>query len=310
MGCSLRLISLSAARRVREAFSSMLSVGGHVEPHLRDVVTDTLTNPGNLVRAQLAYGVAVGEGVAPPRALRLAVAVEYFHVASLLFDDMPAMDDARSRRGRPCTHLVHGEAAATLGALALIARAYELLWQALEGLPPQGRERATRLVADCLGLGGILDGQARDVHFQRRVARELDILRVSAAKTVPLIRLALVLPAILAGARARTIARLERLAVHWGLAYQVLDDFKDVLLSEAEAGKTTSRDHRLGRPNLPQQAGVERALERLAQILSAARAEVWILGRREGDSPLGRLQEALEAAHADVVRRLAMTAAA
>lgn len=310
MGCSLRLISLSAARRVREAFSSMLPVGGHVEPHLRDVVTDTLTNPGNLVRAQLAYGVAVGGGVAPTRALRLAVAVEYFHAASLLFDDMPAMDDARSRRGRPCPHLVHGEAAATLGALALITRAYELLWQALEDLRPRGRERATRLVADCLGLAGILDGQARDVHFQRRAAREPDILRVAAAKTVPLIRLALVLPAILSGARARMIARLERLAAHWGLAYQVLDDFKDVLLSEAEAGKTTSRDGRLGRPNLPQHAGVELALERLAQILSEARAEVWILGRGEGNSPLGRLQEALEAAHEDVVRRLATAAAA
>ena len=310
MGCSLRLVSPRAARRVRKAFSAMLSVGGDVEPHLRDVVTETLANPGNLVRAQLAYGVAVSGGVAPARALRLAVAVEYFHAASLLFDDMPAMDDARSRRGRPCPHLIHGEAAATLGALALITRAYELLWQALEDLPPPGRERATRLVAECLGLAGILDGQARDVHFQRRAAREPDILRVGAAKTVPLIRLALVLPAILAGARARTIARLERLAAHWGLAYQVLDDFKDVLLSEAEAGKTTSRDHRLGRPNLPQQAGVERALERLAQILSAARAEVWILGRREGNSPLEHLQEALEAAHADVVRRLATAAAA
>jgi geranylgeranyl diphosphate synthase, type II len=270
MGCSLRLVSLSAARRVRKAFSAMLSVGSDVEPHLRDVVSETLANPGNLVRAQLAYGVAVGGGVAPARALRLAVAVEYFHAASLLFDDMPAMED----------------------------------------LSPQGRERATRLVAECLGLAGILDGQARDVHFQRRAAREPDILRVGAAKTVPLVRLALVLPAILAGARARTIARLERLAAHWGLAYQVLDDFKDVLLSEAEAGKTTSRDHRLGRPNLPQQAGVARALERLAQILSAARAEVWILGRRERNSSLERLQEALEAAHADVVRRLATAAAA
>lgn len=310
MESCLRLVSLSAARRVREAFSAMLSAGGAVEPRLRGVVTDTLANPGNLVRAQLAYGVAVGGGVAPARALRLAVAVEYFHVASLIFDDMPAMDDASSRRGRPCPHLVHGEAAATLGALALITRAYELLWQALEGLCPSGRERATRLVADCLGLGGILDGQARDVHFQRRTAREPDIIRVAAAKTVPLIRLALVMPAILAGVRARTIARLERLAAHWGLAYQVLDDFKDVLLSEAEAGKTTSRDHRLGRPNLPQHAGVERALERLAQILSAARAEVWVLGRGQGNSPLVRLQEALEAAHEDVVRRLATATAA
>ena len=77
------------------------------------------------------------------------------------------MDDARERRGRPCPHRTHGEASATLGALALITRAYGLLWEVLGTLDGERRARAGALVGECLGAEGILDGQARDLRFER-----------------------------------------------------------------------------------------------------------------------------------------------
>jgi len=312
MGRVIQILRTGELRQVRRAFSLMLRAEEGVERHLHGVVADTLAHPGSLVRAQLAYGLARRSGVAETPALGLAVAVEYFHAASLIFDDMPAMDDAASRRGRPCPHRVHGEAAATLGALALITRAYGLLWEALDTVPAESRGRAAALVNDCLGLSGILDGQARDVHFARRSAREQDVLHVAAAKTVPLIRLAIVLPALVAGAGLDSLARLERIAARWGLAYQILDDFKDVLLSEPEAGKSTRRDRRLGRPNLPELSGTARALARLARLLAEARREVRALERAGGEAwaPLARLQDELESARGQVVQRLAAEAAA
>ncbi|NJM12209.1 MAG: hypothetical protein HC889_10265 [Synechococcaceae cyanobacterium SM1_2_3] len=77
--------------------------------------------------------------------------MEYFHTASLIFDDLPSMDDAEERRGHPCPHKVHGESAAILGALALINRGYALLWKVLSRLPRQRRHRAAELVESCLG---------------------------------------------------------------------------------------------------------------------------------------------------------------
>lgn len=310
-----RLLSDSEARRVRHAFADLLPLGAGLEPRLRAVVADVLGHPGSLARAQLAYGLGVRRGLESGRALKLGVAVEYFHSASLLFDDMPSMDDATERRGRPCPHVVHGEAATILGALALITRGYGLLWEAFgEGSGGIGTgercQAAAALVGECLGIAGILDGQSRDVHFRRDPADPASAetaARIEAAKTVPLVRLALVLPAIVAGESPETVRRLERLAAAWGLAYQILDDFKDSLMDAGETGKTPGRDAGLGRPNLPALTGPRQALVRLARLLGEARGIVGALAIEGGPAswaPLASLQEFLEAEVAEVERRL------
>ena len=299
------VLDARAARRVRHAYATMLPLEDRLEPHLRGVVRDTLAHPGSLARAQLAFRLGMRRGASPRCALGVAVAIEYFHSASLIFDDMPAMDDARRRRGRACAHRVWGEAAATLGALALITRAYDVLWQAIADLPKTRRRRIASLVVSNLGVCGILDGQARDVHFGRRLADETEILRVAAAKTVPLVRLALLIPALATGADRPTLDRLDRLAGSWGIAYQILDDFKDLLLTEREAGKSTARDRGLGRPNLPERAGSARALRRLDGRLAAAQHEVsrLVVGDRVW-RPLEQVQTYLEETRAGVAQRL------
>ncbi|HKH44497.1 MAG TPA: polyprenyl synthetase family protein [Thermoanaerobaculia bacterium] len=308
-----RLLCAREAYRVQQAFSDLMPLDGCVDPRLRAVVTDVLAHPGSLARAQLAYGLGVRRGLPAERALKLAVAAEYFHSASLIFDDMPSMDDATERRGRPCPHLVHGEAAATLGALALITRAYALLWEAIGDGPGTRRAAAAALVGECLGIAGILDGQARDVHFRREGASPEGVAEVAVAKTVPLIRLAMVLPAMVAGEDAETLDRLERLAAAWGLAYQILDDFKDRLFGSAESGKTAGRDAGLGRPNLPDLAGPRPALARLRRLLVEARGLIDALaaaGGAERWDPLGSLQDFLEAEVRDVALRVAEQEAA
>lgn len=295
---------------MRQAFAALLPLAGCRDPRLRAVVADVLGHPGSLARAQLAYGLGCSRGLAAERALHLGVAVEYFHSASLIFDDMPSMDDALERRGRPCPHVVHGEAAAVLGALALITRGYGLLWEAIGAGP--GRAAAAALVGECLGLAGILDGQARDVHFRREGASPEAVAEVAVAKTVPLIRLALVLPAVVAGEDGATLGRLERLASSWGLAYQILDDFKDRLMGPEETGKTAGRDAGLGRPNLPALAGPQCSLARLRHLLATARAVVDRLEALPGRGwdPLGSLQDFLEREALDVERRLGAPVAA
>src|SRR5689334_4084547 len=101
----LYLLAEPELRQVRRAFSSMMPLDGCQDVRLRAVVSDVLAHPGSLARAQLAYGLGVRRGLDPERALKLGVAVEYFHSASLIFDDMPSMDDATERRGRSCPHV-------------------------------------------------------------------------------------------------------------------------------------------------------------------------------------------------------------
>lgn len=295
-----------AERYVAAGYRRLLRPSAGLERGLRAVIEDALDHPGSLVRAQLAFDVQRRHGVAPRRARQLAVAIEYFHTASLLFDDLPAMDGATTRRGRPCPHTVWGEASVMLAALALINRAYALLWQVLAELPAERRRRAGRLVEQCLGMAGILDGQARDLGFVAGSGEEA-VRAVAHGKTVTLVRLSLLLPAIVAGVEAAEIARLDRLASAWGLAYQVLDDWKDLLLSGAEAGKSTGRDRVLGRPSMPREAGAERSLAILDRQLAMAREELDALTAEGAWSALARLQTMLEGERRKVTDGLADT---
>jgi geranylgeranyl pyrophosphate synthase len=226
-----------------------------------------------------------------------------------VFDDLPAMDDARERRGRPCPHVTQGEAPAMLGALALITRAYALLWEVLGTLPAERRAAAGKLVSACLGSEGILDGQARDLGFGGTGPENPDpaeaVLRVARGKTVSLVRLALVLPALAGGAGAEALQLLERLASAWGLAYQVLDDFKDLLMSREETGKSTARDRLLGRPNLPAAVGPGAAMARLEGMLAEGEEALDSLTATGFPTArLDRLQRFLEAETGRVRERL------
>jgi len=52
-------------------------------------------------RPQIVFQMATAYDLDVARAKDLAIAIEYFHTASLLFDDLPCMDDAERRRGSP-----------------------------------------------------------------------------------------------------------------------------------------------------------------------------------------------------------------
>jgi geranylgeranyl diphosphate synthase, type II len=87
-------------------------------------------------------------------------------------------------------------------------------------------------------------------------------------KTVSLIRLALVLPAIIAQAQPHEANLLDRLAIFWGLSYQTLDDLKDVLHGDDVHGKTAARDACLDRPNLALTIGVPESFARIERLMN------------------------------------------
>lgn len=286
-----RLVPLLGAedyRQVLNAFRRELPAAATLEPHLAGAVADLLAAPGSLIRAQLAFGTGKALGLEVAAARALATAVEYLHTASLVFDDLPAMDDAVERRGRPCPHLLHGEGAAILAALAFVHRAHALVAQATFGQPEERARRAWECLESQIGLGGILDGQARDLHFSGIG----DSASLAAGKTTPLLRLALLLPAIVAGVSPAIEATLDRIAAIFGDTYQALDDFRDLFESSAQSGKTAGRDRLLGRPNRVEALGAQEAWRTLDRNLVEARSAIEELAALpELVAPLARMRD-------------------
>jgi geranylgeranyl pyrophosphate synthase len=244
------------------------------EPTLARAIQHALKHSGSMVRARVCYLLARNFNLGETASMDLALSLELFHTASLLFDDLPCMDNAQERRGAPCTHTMFGEAAAILSALALINKAYNFLWSAMREANPKVRTEATEFVEQCLGVAGILNGQSLDLHFSGTQSSGGSgrcggrVMRVALGKTVSLIKMTLVLPALVGGASRAECKLLNRLSVFWGLAYQVMDDLKDVLAVAEQTGKTTHRDGLLGRPNLALAEGPVRTTRLLTRLIS------------------------------------------
>lgn len=263
IGCARTLMAGS--------FSHGMGRMERVEPRLAAALDDVLARPGSLVRAVAAYLVGIEMGVPEPAARAVGCGIEYLHTASLVFDDLPAMDDARARRGAACVHVTHGESIAMLAALALVNRGYALLWQGIRHASPANLEKAGEWVDARLGVNGVIGGQAHDLRGWRADQSPADVSEVAARKTADLLRLTIVLPAIIGRGTRREIQLLDRLSMLSGLAYQAADDIKDVLGSEVGFGKTGGRDEHLGRPNIVTAEGLPAAMARLDRLRLAAR---------------------------------------
>lgn len=223
---------------------------------LSEALEYELRSGGKRVRPLLTLDSAEIFGVPENDALRLACAVEYLHLASVILDDLPSMDDAQTRRHLPALHVVFGEAIATLAALSLYARAFEILaeWPVL-----------AREAARAVGSEGMIGGQAADL-----CGRHADRL----AKTTPLIRFALSAPARLARANAAAIAAIEEFGELLGQAYQLCDDLLDALATEDRTGKTAHQDLRHNRPALAPGAGPRELYAHLRALVRRAVATV------------------------------------
>lgn len=240
-----------------------------VEPRLAAALRDILSRHGSLIRAVAAYLTGLALGMNEEAARAIGCGIEYLHTASLIFDDLPAMDDARLRRGAACLHVIHGEPVAMLAALALINRGYTLLWQGIHQASPSRRSEAAQWIDSKLGIHGLTGGQAWDLRGWRDGQTVADVSEVAARKTADLLRLTIVLPAIAGNGTRREIQLLDRLATLRGLAYQAADDLKDVFSNEPESGKSGRRDEELGRPNLVIAEGPAAAIRRCSRLIAA-----------------------------------------
>ncbi|AEG91855.1 polyprenyl synthetase family protein [Ramlibacter tataouinensis] len=201
---------------------------------------DAALAPGKRLRPllMLAAGRALaGRGEA---VLDLACAVEMVHAASLVLDDMPCMDDARLRRGRPAVHVRHGQDVAMLAAVALLTQAYGAV-AAAPGLDGAVRAQLVGVLCDAVGARGLVRGQYRDLR-EGAAARSLqDIAETNEQKTGVLFAAALEMAALAAGA-PDAVAALRAAAGEIGQAFQLRDDLEDGAAGTAVPLKDRHKD--------------------------------------------------------------------
>jgi farnesyl diphosphate synthase len=247
------------------------------EAALRDALADARTAPrlaeamrhaalggGKRLRPLLVHAAGHAFG-APGEALDApATAVELVHAFSLVHDDLPAMDDDALRRGRPTVHVAFDEATAILAGDALQALAFAVLARAR--LPAEARIALVGELALASGIQGMCAGQALDMEATGRALRLTELESLHSLKTGALIRAAVRMGAIAAGAPEQSRAGLDRYASALGLAFQIRDDVLDVEGDAAQLGKTAGKDAAQGKNTYPGLLGMAASRARLLEL--------------------------------------------
>ncbi len=277
-----RLAELAA--RVEARLPELLPPAGERPRRVHEAMRHALTSPGKRLRPALTLAVAelLGRPGAAARepVLDLGCAVEMVHACSLVFDDLPAQDDAAMRRGRPTVHRAFGEDVAQLAGLALLSRAYAVVAEAGQRLALRRYtvEDMVHHLAAAIGTEGLIGGQALDLHTP---PEELDLERleyIHSHKTGALFIAAGELGAMAVDARRRDLEGITRYAKNLGLAFQITDDLLDVLGTPEVTGKDSHQDE--GKVTFVKLLGVEGAQTLAAELTEFAVESLAPFGRR------------------------------
>jgi len=232
---------------------------------LRLAMRDAVLAGGKRMRSQLALEsysvVARAQGRVGNRdeIVPAACALELIHAYSLVHDDLPAMDNADTRRGAPSSHIRWGQATAILVGDGLQTLAFEVMCS-LQVLPERVLQ-AIRLLAQAAGEAGMVGGQAIDIDWSKENLTSVEgqaLLEMHALKTGALIRASGEIGAVLAGGEASQVAALREYGRHLGRAFQIQDDVLDVEGDPEVTGKKAT-DQANFKITAPGAFGLERA---------------------------------------------------
>jgi geranylgeranyl diphosphate synthase, type II len=174
-----------------------------------------LASSGKRFRALLVLASGEAVNASEIALFDAAIAIEMVHAHSLILDDLPCMDDAKTRRHKPALHIEFGESIALLAASTLLSEAYAVLTRHGD----ENNSSRCQILSQACGMQGIAQGQVIDL---------LGGECISQMKTAPLIAGALQL-GLSCGlqASAYQIDRFRQFGLHLGNAYQLRDDALD-----------------------------------------------------------------------------------
>ena len=247
-----KFVKAAVDRRLR----ALLPGQGRQPNDLAAALSYSLLAPGKRIRPILTVLAAWELGEQDLTALDAGCALEMVHTASLILDDLPAMDDADTRRGQPATHVRFGEDVAMLAAITLLSMAYGTIG-GMAHVPGDVRCHLIGILARAIGPDGLTGGQYADLR-----PRMIDDVHAAAEankrKTGALFVAAAEIATALQGVSQAEANGLHRSIGELGQAYQLFDD----LIDSADVDRN-GRPQDAEKATIPSLVGLDAARSRL-----------------------------------------------
>ncbi len=251
---------------------------------LQDASKHLITG-GKKIRPSLVLLSCEAVGGSVDSALKTAAAVELIHTFSLIHDDIMDKDDMR--RGKPSVHVKWGEPMAILTGDTLFSKAFEtILETGIDGVTYERVVGALKTVVD--SCTKICEGQAFDMCFEGNFeVTEVEYMNMIYMKTAALIAAASKAGAILGGGTPQQVEAFEEYGKLIGLAFQIQDDYLDVVSSEEDLGKPVGSDIVEGKMTLM-------VVNALSKASPEDKKELISILKAHEDTDVGRAIEILE----------------
>ena len=251
-------------------FARLLAPTADGRERLYEAMRHAAMGGGKRLRPLLTLGASRLFAVSRERALRVGCAIEAIHVYSLIHDDLPCMDDADLRRGKPTIHKAFGEAEAVLAGDSLHALAFEILSGPATHEDPWVRSDLVFELARAAGPAGMAGGQMMDLSAEGQQLDLPAITRLQQLKTGALIEYSVEAACIMVKIAPEARTPYRGYARNIGLAFQIADDLIDFSGDAAAAGKPTGRDADAGKATFVSLLGEERARQQAGFLVNQA----------------------------------------
>ena len=214
---------------------------------------------GKKIRSSVIISVGKLFNLKPSRLINICGAVECIHSYSLIHDDLPCMDNDKTRRGKPSTHIKFGESTAVLAGNSLLTLAFEMIADKKYLISKTSKVELIKELALCSGHTGIAGGQLLDLSFEKKKKNLRQIIDMQKKKTGKLFNFCCYAVASIAKRKEKEKRTLGSLGEDIGLLFQLADDFLDIKGSKKLVGKPTKKDKKRGKSTLINLMGYKKA---------------------------------------------------
>ena len=216
---------------------------------------------GKKIRSTIVLDTGKMFNISEKKLLNICAAIECIHSYSLIHDDLPCMDDDKTRRGKPSTHIKFGEANAVLAGNSLLTLGFEMISGNDFIVNSKIKNLLIKELAFCAGHSGIAGGQELDLRYEKKSISLNKVIEMQRKKTGKLFNFCCYAPTLLANKKKSELKLMSKFGEDIGLLFQITDDLLDRKGKKKKIGKSTGKDKKKGKSTLISLLGVNNTIK-------------------------------------------------
>jgi geranylgeranyl diphosphate synthase type II len=218
---------------IEVALHDVISQVADKDSLISEIFSHTVFSAGKRLRPLLTLIMYEMLGGTKGNIYTCACVTELIHVATLVLDDLPCMDNSHYRRGQLSCHAKFGDANAMLMAFGLAAESFRILSDKnnFQGISGDRLLGMVQEVSYKIGFSGLIGGQIADLNSGTSLSQlpgdEQKLHYITSNKTAVLFEVCALIACCLAEADQKDKDRMIAYAHNVGLALQIYDDLQD-----------------------------------------------------------------------------------